>query len=167
MRFESAKEREELISAFKEKAEELTNKKKSEIQSNPSLKNYNPIVKFDTRTEYDEIVTVTEKVKYRSNGKPYIECTALLIDTDGKQLPCSGDIYVFYIKQPSLEQSIRIFAAAKPPLGSDLNSANVAWDFMIDEKESSPEIKNDRIKLGYLFDLLSEIDALLSDKKKG
>jgi len=150
MKFSSKEERDSLIESFKIKAKELTEAKRADKNTKPE---YNCTVTFDTRTEYDE-VTKDEKGEI------------VTIDENGNTLTCSGDIYVFYIKQPSLDQAIQILTAAKPPLGNEYNSGKVAWDIMIDKVNSSPEIQTDRIKLGYLLRLINRIDALLSDQKK-
>lgn len=142
MRFNSKRERDELIQSFETKAKELT----AEKIANPKTdKNYNTKVDFDHRSEFDVL-------EYENDGIEIKDCT--------------GDIYVFYIHQPSLTQAIKIITAAKPPMGNEYNSGIEAWEIMIDKKESSPEVFTDRIKLGYLLRLIGKIDALLSDQKK-
>lgn len=142
MKFSSKEERDALLASFEKKAIELEEAKKSERGLRPE---YNCKVIFDAMSEYDTIER----------------------DPETKEITeCSGDIYVFYIRQPSLDQSIQILNASRPPLGSELNSGKVAWDIMIIKEHSSPEIQTDRIKLGYLLKLVNKIDALISDQKK-
>lgn len=139
MRFESKEQREELIKGFNQRAIELENSKKTDPKTN---KNYNCKVIVDTRSEYD----IIEK------------------DNDGNITECTGDIYVFYIRQPDLVNAIKILEGGKP--GEIFTKCLLAWGCMIDEKESSPEIQTDRIKLGYLLKMIDYIDALRGDQKK-
>jgi len=141
MRFETKEERDLLIKTFEAKAKELQALKESKADRDP---NYNCRVDFDTRSEFDD-------VEY--NDKNEI-------------VSCSGDIYVFYLHQPTLTESIKILTAAQPPLGNAYNSGLEAFKVMVDKKESSIEVFTDRIKLGYLVKLVNKIDALVSDQKK-
>ena len=81
-------------------------------------------------------------------------------------MSCDGDIYFFIIRQPTLVDTIKILEGTKPPLGSVYNSSLIAFEKMIDKKESSPEVFTDRIKLGYLLKMINHIDALTEDQKK-
>ena len=148
MVFTSKEERDSLIESFKVRAQELTDAKWKNpetkfLDKERKLPQNNLKVDFDHRTEYDTVVEV-----------------------EGEISECSGNIYVFYIHQPTLDQSIRILTASNPPMGNAYNSGKEAWDVMIDKKESSPEVFQDFIKLGYLLRLVNKIDALLSDQKK-
>ena len=107
----------------------------AEKKANPKTdKNYNCRVIMDTRTEWDGDEQET------------------------------GEIYVFYIKQPSLFDSIKILDGGEQ--GKFYGKLLLAWGAMVMENESSPEIRTDRIKLGYLPKMLGHIDALMGDQKK-
>lgn len=154
MRFETQEERINLIASFAAKAKEL---EAAKIADTKRDMNYNCRVDFDTRTDYDSNVTGSFV------GRDFVPNTK---DADGNLLPCSGDIYLFIIHQPNLMQALQILNAARPPLGNPYNSGLEAWKYMIDTANSSPEIQTDRIKLGYLLDLVGKLDAILGDQKK-
>ncbi len=136
MRFESKKQKEELILGFEEHAKELQKIK----EENPKRdKNYNCKVVMDYRCEYDTLDEVSGE--------------------------CSGDIYVFYIHQPKILDAVKILGS-KSNVENFYNPLLLAWDAMVDPKESSPEVFTDRIKLGYLSKMLGHIDALMGDQKK-
>lgn len=139
MRFETKEQREELIKGFEEHATAIEIEKKQEKGLDP---NYNCKVIVDHRSEFDSIER----------------------DEKGLILSCSGEIYVFYIRQPKFFDAVKILDGGEP--GKVYGKCILAWDCMIDKKESSPEIFTDRIKLGYLTKMLQHIDALLGDQKK-
>ncbi len=153
MRFETLQERLDLIESFKNRAKELEEEKKNEKGLD---KNFNCKVIFDTRTEYDEDVEVLETLEFVP--KPLIKCEV-------RSEKCSGDIYVFYIRQPKLLDSIKILEAGDKE-NKVYSKCLIAWDAMIDTKNSSPEIFTDRIKLGYLPNMINHIDVLAGDQKK-
>ncbi len=158
MRFETKKEREDLLISFQDRCKELEQLKRDAKGTDP---NYNCKMTFMHRTEYDENVKLIESF---SEGR--LQNIPVEKDIEGKDLPISGDIIVAYVKQATLDQSLQIINASRPPLGNPLNSGKVAWDIMIDKANSSPEISQDRIKLGLLLELVSKVDALTYDQKK-
>lgn len=139
MKFESKEQKEELINQFKQIGLELEEEKRNDPKTD---KNYNCKILVDYRCEYEEVER----------------------DANGEIVSCKGDIYFFVIRQPKLIDAIKILEAGKS--GSVYSPSLLAWDCMIDQKGSSPEIFTDRIKLGYLTKMISHIDALLEDSKK-
>lgn len=157
MRFENKEQLDELIQKAKDKAIELEtndNAKKIGDKTPEAIKNYNTKRLVDFRIEYDSEVTVkTEQISAFERK----------ITPEGDII--SGDLYIFMIQQPKLNDAIRILYNnnEQGKLGDKLS---LAWDCMIDKTNSSPDIFQDRIKLGYLPRMLNHIDALTGDQKK-
>lgn len=139
MKFNSEKERDELIKGFEIKAKSLTDSMKKEIPEKTE-------VTFETVTVWGEDVEAQDSTE------------------DNKKFNKTGNIHVAYIKQPHIFTAVKILdMLAQQKM---FEAGFTAWDAMIIQVHSSKEVEEYGIKLGLVGRLGWMLKAAVPDLKK-